>query len=166
MRIDIAGIAGINSAYLEVSNDISTETLESGITGIKLDEKVHADLKIEYMEGIIIVRGYISGSYTAQCGRCLENIRKKFSINIDEKFIHLSGNMDSTDDYLYDGNYIDMTIPIIDNILLSFPGVTLCNDDCKGLCAICGTDLNVEQCSCEKHEINIKMDKLKEFFNQ
>jgi uncharacterized protein len=166
MRIDITGIAGIDGAYMEVSRDISTETLGSGMTGIELGETVHADLKIEYMEGIVTVRGKVTGGYSAQCGRCLKDIKDLFDIEIDENFIHMSVDSDNEDDYLYDGGNIDLTIPLIDNILLSFPGVILCDENCKGLCDICGTDLNVTQCSCERHDINIKMEKLKDFFNQ
>ena len=166
MRIDITGIAGINGAYLEVSRDVSTETLGKGISGIELDEKVHADLKIEYMEGIIIVRGRITGGYKAQCGRCLKITQDKFDITIDENFSHMSADNSDSDEYIYDGGYLDLTIPLIDNIMLSFPGVVLCSEDRKGLCDVCGTNLNETQCSCEKHEINIKMEKLKDFFNQ
>jgi uncharacterized protein len=166
MRIDITGIAGINGAYMDVSRDISTETLVSGMTGIELDETVHADLRIEYMEGVIVVRGKVNGKYKAQCGRCLKEIRDSFDIDIDENFIHISTELENEDDYLYDGGNIDLTIPLIDNILLSFPGVILCSNDCKGLCDICGTDLNETECSCERHGINIRMEKLKDFFNQ
>lgn len=166
MRIDITAIAGINGAYLEVSRDIDTETLVSGITGIELGETVHADLRIEYTEGIVSVKGRVKGNYTAQCGRCLADIEDEFDIEINENFMHMSKDMDNADDYMYDGSHIDLTVPLIDNILLSFPGVILCSSDCKGLCEICGADLNKTQCTCEKQEINIKMEKLKDFFNQ
>lgn len=166
MRIDITEIAGINGAYLEVSRDVLTETLETGITGIELGEKVHADLKIEYMEGTIAIKGRVTGSYTSQCGRCLAATEDEFDITIDDNFLHMSIDQDSTDDYLYEGGYIDLTVPLIDNILLSFPGVILCTEDCKGLCEVCGINLNETQCSCVKHDINIKMEKLKDYFNQ
>ena len=166
MRIDIAGIAGINGAYLEVSRDVLTENLEKGITGIELSDKVHVDLKIEYIERTIAVKGRVTGRYTAQCGRCLVDIEDEFDIIFDEIFTNMLTDMDNTDYYLYKSGYIDLTIPLIDNILLSFPGVILCSANCKGLCEICGTNLNETQCSCEKHDINIKMEKLKDYFNQ
>ena len=166
MRIDIAGIAGINGAYLEVSRDVLIENLGKGITGIELSDKVHVDLKIEYMEGTIAVKGRVTGRYTAQCGRCLADIEDDLDVIIDENFVHTSIDMNSKGNYLYKGRYLDLTVPLIDNILLSFPGVILCSDNCKGLCEVCGTNLNETQCSCEKHGINIKMEKLKEFFNQ
>lgn len=165
MRIDITGIAGVNGAYSEISTDIPTKEL-GGIYGIELSETVHADLKIEYMEGTISVKGRVKGSYKAQCSRCLADTGDVFDIMIDEIFVHLSADTNNTENYMFDAGYIDLTIPLIDNILLSFPGVVLCGNDCKGLCQICGVNLNETQCSCENHDIDIRMDKLKDFFNQ
>ncbi len=166
MRIDITAIAGINGAYLEVSRDIPTETLGSGIAGIELGDTAHADLKIEYIEGNIAVKGRVKGKYTTQCGRCLKDIRDEFDIEVNEMFIHISKDGDNADDYLYEGGHIDLSVPLIDNILLSFPGVILCSKDCNGLCEVCGANLNETECTCEKQDINIKMEKLKDFFNQ
>ena len=33
-------------------------------------------------------------------------------------------------------------------VFLSMPMTVKCKPDCKGLCPVCGTDLNVSQCSC------------------
>ena len=166
MRIDITGIAGINGARSEISTDIPAKELGGGITGIELSEMVHADLKIEYMEGTISVKGRVKGSYKAQCARCLAEIEDFFDLDIEERLVHMSADTNDTENYLFDAGYIDLTVPLIDNILLSFPGVVLCNKDCKGLCQFCGVNLNETQCSCENHDIDIRMDKLKDFFNQ
>ena len=37
-----------------------------------------------------------------------------------------------------------------EQVLLSLPGRTLCREDCKGLCAHCGQNLNVATCNCSK----------------
>jgi uncharacterized protein len=46
-------------------------------------------------------------------------------------------------------------------IILAVPLKPLCSEDCKGLCPICGTDLNRSQCSCVKKETDPRWDKLK-----
>lgn len=166
MRIDIIEIAGKNGAYIIISEEIATETLCSEIIGIELDKNVHADLKIEYMEGIIMVKGKIRGGYKSICGRCLKDISRKFDIDINEGIIHIDEGMEDSDGYLYEGNQLDLTVLLIDKIMLSFPGAMLCREECKGLCDVCGIDLNLKSCSCEKDKINIKMEKLKDFFNQ
>jgi len=166
MRIDITGIEGKNSACTEISIDIPTKDLVDGIYGIELGEMVHADLKFEYMVGTISVYGKVKGDYKAQCSRCLAQTGDSFDIIIDERFVHSAQDNVESDSYLYEGGFIDLTVPLIDNILLSLPGVVLCSNECKGLCQICGVDLNETQCSCENHDVDIRMDKLKDFFNQ
>ncbi|MFO7612439.1 MAG: DUF177 domain-containing protein [Clostridia bacterium] len=166
MRINIAGITGKDGAYTEVSMDIPVEELGAGIAGIRLEENIHADLKAEYLEGMIMVKGRLSGRYSTECSRCLKNIKGNIDIEVNERFVKMSGEALDTDNYLYEGDHIDMMVPLIDNIFLGFPGAMVCSKDCKGLCQECGVDLNITECSCVKHEINMKMEKLKDFFNQ
>ena len=33
----------------------------------------------------------------------------------------------------------------------------LCRPDCQGLCAMCGTNLNVERCSCEPRWVDPRL---------
>jgi uncharacterized protein len=35
-----------------------------------------------------------------------------------------------------------------DNVVMNLPGKFLCSEDCKGLCGLCGHDLNQGACSC------------------
>jgi uncharacterized protein len=45
-------------------------------------------------------------------------------------------------------NELDITPDLRDLVILTFPERHLCSDDCKGLCAGCGADLNTEPCAC------------------
>jgi len=54
--------------------------------------------------------------------------------------------------------------PIRDNILLDVPLVLLCNEGCKGICSECGSDLNTNQCECQKEgEVDPRFAVLKTF---
>ena len=37
----------------------------------------------------------------------------------------------------------------------------LCRPDCRGLCPVCGVDLNQQSCSCGKDDIDPRWEKLK-----
>ncbi|MCH8286509.1 DUF177 domain-containing protein [candidate division KSB1 bacterium] len=37
----------------------------------------------------------------------------------------------------------------------------VCRDTCAGLCAICGVNLNIEQCSCKETNIDSRWEALK-----
>jgi uncharacterized protein len=48
----------------------------------------------------------------------------------------------------FQGEEIDLTEGVQEQVILSFPLRPLCRKDCKGLCARCGADLNQEICRC------------------
>ena len=41
-------------------------------------------------------------------------------------------------------------IHVVNNVNLELPTKFLCNDDCKGVCVMCGKNLNKDQCDCKK----------------
>jgi uncharacterized protein len=49
---------------------------------------------------------------------------------------------------------IDLTQDVIDALFLSIPVKRLCREECKGLCAQCGINLNIENCNCSQKEID------------
>jgi uncharacterized protein len=66
----------------------------------------------------------------------------------------------------YDGQTIDLTNRVIETIILSVPEVPLCKEDCKGLCPICGIDLNENpDHSCETEEIDPRFVTLKKLLD-
>jgi uncharacterized protein len=46
-------------------------------------------------------------------------------------------------------------------IILSLPLKPLCSEECKGLCPICGTDLNKSHCHCVIEKTDPRWDMLK-----
>lgn len=52
----------------------------------------------------------------------------------------------------YTGPHIDLSLGIREAIVLSLPITQVCRDDCRGLCPVCGIDLNEGRCSCGSAE--------------
>ena len=48
------------------------------------------------------------------------------------------------------GNELDLTKLVGEEIVLNFPSVITCKQTCKGLCGVCGKNLNFEKCNCDK----------------
>ncbi|MBQ3561654.1 MAG: DUF177 domain-containing protein, partial [Oscillospiraceae bacterium] len=44
---------------------------------------------------------------------------------------------------------------------LEVPFQLLCREDCKGLCPVCGSDLNEKTCNCNQKQIDPRLEKLK-----
>lgn len=165
MKIDITEIAGRESTIMEISTIVNRLDLEHEILGVTLESDINMALKLTYIKGYIFVSGRVNGLYLANCHRCLIQIDGTYDVTIEEKFSLVSEKIDD-ESYPYEGHFIDVSSLLIDNILLSFPTTILCKEECKGLCPKCGINLNIKQCTCETQEINIKMEKLKDYFNK
>ena len=50
---------------------------------------------------------------------------------------------------VYQDGRIDLSNSLRDQILLDVPLIILCREDCKGICLVCGNDLNLNQCKCQ-----------------
>ena len=51
---------------------------------------------------------------------------------------------------IYKEDRVDLSAPVRDNILLDVPLIRLCDHACKGICSECGSDLNTNQCECQR----------------
>lgn len=105
------------------------------------------------------ITGRIQADPLLECSRCL----KTFPYHIDtEVNIDLASTSDwgsapehelkrsELDTEFYQGDEIDEGEFIKEQVLIAIPMVPLHQPDCKGLCPVCGTDLNEAECGCQK----------------
>ncbi len=134
---------------------------------VTVTEPVAVEGTVVNRGGYIVLTETAGISYRTRCARCLADVEGHIVFQTeknvaDEKGLLRLENQDN-DDYVQvrDGK-LDLDAPICDEILLSFPMRILCRDDCRGLCAGCGADLNKEACRCTKKEVDPRLAKLAE----
>jgi uncharacterized protein len=109
--------------------------------------------------GVFHITGRVQADPVLECSRCL----KDFSYHVDtELSIDLAPmkilgtspehelDRSELDMEFYQGEEIEPLDFIKEQLLISLPMVPLHRPDCKGLCAVCGTDLNEADCGCRK----------------
>jgi len=93
------------------------------------------------------------------CGRCLEPytapVDQAFDLRYHPRTLNTGeGERELEDDDLttafYENDEIDLGHLMQEQFYLSLPMKPLCRDDCKGLCVVCGTNLNLETCGCKR----------------
>ena len=106
------------------------------------------------------VEGFLKGVITLKCDRCLTSydfpiehtfkldIKPRASLNIEEEKELSEEEMEVS---FYENSWISFYELLKEEILLSLPYKKLCKPDCKGLCPICGTNLNEAECKCKVH---------------
>jgi uncharacterized protein len=95
--------------------------------------------------------GKIEGIAEKECRRCLTELSVDVAEDAHAIFVE-AGDDVSTDPDIYTlpphAEKIDLRPAVRDQWLLSVPSFVLCRDECKGLCARCGADLNAGPCDC------------------
>ena len=84
------------------------------------------------------------------CDRCCASFSKNLFLEFSEV---IAPKMDEENELTYDMPTIMLSRIISSFVVLSFPTKNLCREDCKGLCATCGMNLNDSDCGCSKQKI-------------
>lgn len=113
-----------------------------------IDGPIKVNGTLQLHEDEVEVDGEISCLIVGKCARCLEKAVYNFKSGFYATFVRSNPNLDE-DEYLYKRGVVDLTEPVRDFLLANMPSVIYCKDDCKGLCPVCGSNLNEEDCKCK-----------------
>ncbi|MDD2366231.1 MAG: DUF177 domain-containing protein [Desulfuromonadaceae bacterium] len=149
-------------AVMQDDNDVS-------FTG-----SIQGDLTVSREFDTLRVSGRIVTPITLSCSRCLRDIESFVDTSFTIFFRKDAASEISTEDELelaemdllsstYTGNEIDLNHEIEEQIAMEIPLKPLCTDLCKGLCHVCGVDLNEISCICNKEQVSLAFSSLKDF---
>lgn len=115
----------------------------------------------------ITLRARLECSFTAICARCCKEFQSafvhEFEYPVAEK---LTSDEDEDRFLLMQDHALDIEEICGDELILNLPLRFLCREDCKGLCPVCGADLNAGACSCGGKKVDPRLEKLKEYFKK
>jgi len=129
---------------------------------------VHLD---KVNERDVVVRGELAIEADADCRRCLGPAHLHAPVRFTLDFVNrealparpqpeedsgegeIAGTFspDEADQVVYSGRQLDLGPAVREQILLALPMDALCREECKGLCQICGGNLNEKACACDRH---------------
>ena len=81
------------------------------------------------------------------CDRCLAEGEREITLDFSEDYAKTPGETDEA--VRYDGDAIMLDDLVRDTLLVAEPLRELCKSDCKGLCPVCGQNLNEGTCGCD-----------------
>jgi len=125
---------------------------------------IHCELSCKQENQGFKLTGNLSCNLLMNCDRCLTEFQNNQDILI--KLILTSRNdllSEENDEIILfpeEMKEIDITHFIRDSIQLSNPIKTVCKISCKGLCSICGINLNMKSCNCTSRQKYTPFDKL------
>lgn len=144
--------------------DESSYTL--GEREFSLPSGIDYDLVLTNAGEGILATGILTTHVVGTCDRCLSPAEFDVSGEVDEYYLFEepedTGDGDDDDELDFslvsDDNTIDLSDALLSTLVMETPYVVLCRPNCKGLCPVCGANLNEEDCG---HAAQIEEDCLK-----
>jgi uncharacterized protein len=166
--------------------DIPEEGLEANFSEAQdwLDERLHGEekrlfriigpirvhLRLSRSGRMIHVKSRLETRLELHCARCLEPFflglnsefgtvlkpRPNFPLAEEREF-----NREDLESDFYDGEEVNLTPFVQDQVLLTLPQKALCREECRGLCPRCGKNLNRDVCQCPAAVMDPRFQALK-----
>jgi uncharacterized protein len=132
------------------------------------------DLQAEVRKDAQKVRlvGRLKTTIEVACSRCLEPFAIPVDAAFDLLFLPASDNTGEAESEIddedvgvsfYRDNVIDLGEVIREQLYLALPMKPLCQEDCQGLCPVCGINRNRERCSCDARWVDPRLEALRRF---
>lgn len=134
-------------------------------------------ISVTFSGSSLIASGTLVTSVEMNCARCLKEFKHNFETNFTESFSFIEKleddynrqdlSAETANKLVVRGDYLYLEEYVRQLIILAQDYSPLCKQECEGICAGCGQDLNESNCSCQGNSsgIDIRMLKLKELQN-
>ena len=148
--------------------EYSLESFDLAYTTYPVVKKSPIKLRLEAFEtGKIRVNGSFEIVLSIPCDRCLEDVNEEISCDFDTVLLSeeiRSRSDDAEETSFLEGNEFDVYEFVNLHVLMNLPSKVLCREDCKGLCPVCGCNLNNSTCECDSFVPDPRMAKIKDIF--
>lgn len=104
------------------------------------------------------------------CSRCLKDVITEFCLDFSRE-VDMKLSQEERAEQMDENNYIagyelDVDALIADEMVLQWPMKVLCKEDCKGICTVCGNNLNEQECGCDRTVLAPRMAAFLDIFEQ
>jgi len=105
---------------------------------VRFQHEVTYDFFVQVQGNALLATGKLQTPATLRCSRCLKVFEQPLQVGQFVFHQELGGE-----------DFVDLTANIREDIILELPQRALCQSECKGLCPVCGEDLNEGACRCK-----------------
>lgn len=170
MLFDLSEVLSQKDKIEQIKTDIEMDTFVCSLGKYPFVGSKSIEIKISNA-GLekVLVEGKLECSLEIPCNRCLEYVTNDFTIRVSKE-ISLGEEISEDDNFesieLVQDKKLDIDKLAYNEILVNLPMKVLCSENCKGICNRCGTNLNKDNCDCDTKELDPRMSKVLDIFNQ
>jgi uncharacterized protein len=149
-RVDVSDILEVTGGSICVADTLPLERFDVGPEQFVVREPVTFDVTISNAgEGIVAI-GSVTAPVTAECSRCLCRFGTEIVGDVEGFWVRYGDKAPEEEEAgsVDQNGYIDLGPALMAALVIEAPFAPLHDEDCAGLCATCGADLNTEDCGC------------------
>ena len=170
MLIDLSNVLSEPHRPLNEVVPCTLEVFKSQLGDCQIISKSDVEVSVRYLEQKQIeITGNAKLTIVIPCDRCLEEVEVPFELEFTKKVDTGTSDEDQESDEFDESNYIDGYALDVDKlvcneVLIGWPTKILCSEDCKGICNVCGQNLNHGTCDCEDTSLDPRMSVIRDVF--
>lgn len=159
MKVNIAQVRRMERETVHYDLDEDFPGFEFGGEDITFAKPVHVQLEVTNTGKTLLVKGLIKTEMNISCGRCLGKFVYAADIPYEDEWVAAgqATNEQMETSLLYDKDEVEIQERIFEQIVLALPMKNLCSPECRGLCLVCGQNLNLDQCSCDNTQVDPRL---------
>lgn len=154
MIIDLSEIIKDYGGVMNVSTSIEMNDPEFLGESFVFQKPLSINGTIQNNTKSLELKAKAEGEMMVHCARCNKPFVVPVKFHIHEIIVGEESELEDDETIVVSGEKLDISDIVLNNFLTNIPGRYLCQEDCKGLCQKCGTDLNEGICSCSDEEID------------
>lgn len=133
------------------------------VIGVPEGSPVRLDLRLEAVVEGVLVTGTAHARSAGECVRCLVQLSDEVEVDVQELFAYPESDADDEEAFRLNGTLLDLEPVLRDAIVLELPYQPVCRPDCRGLCPVCGVDLNTVEQHDHENAVDPRWAKLAQF---
>jgi uncharacterized protein len=168
MKLDVSHVPEWG---LDVDVEVNAREIDLSDAGAELEGDLQLRGKVLKAGDEMVLSGKLRAVFNLVCSRCLKDFVQPLEFDVSATYIQtpetrtgvrVEADLDEDARIAFVDDEIDLVSGVREDLVLNIPVKPLCKQDCRGLCAQCGTDLNEGQCSCRQETVDPRLAALRD----
>lgn len=113
-----------------------------------------------YQNGVVTLNCTYSTALSLVCDRCLASFDREVNQRSTHVVVRELNGPDQGEFVVAPDGIVSLDQLALNDIIPELPSKVLCREDCKGLCAVCGGNLNQVACGCTTKTVDPRLEVL------
>jgi len=156
LRVDRITDETSESSFQAPIDELNQQLDRGGAHDFRLVQALAVEVRYYRAGDELYFEGHCDTVVEGVCARCLETFSLPLASPFEFVLTRAQPNEATQELHsedlafsVYTGDEIDLAPLVGEQAILALPTRAVCREDCRGLCPVCGADLNSEACGCK-----------------